>query len=117
MQVSTLEEENCYIIALDGDLDVSSSIAFDKSIEAFLRQGNKNLLIDCRKLNYIASAGLGVIVSHLQEFEEKAIKMVLFGLNKKVMNVFQILGLDQLVSIKTTEKEAKEAIESNKMQH
>ncbi|MBC8111456.1 MAG: STAS domain-containing protein [Verrucomicrobia bacterium] len=113
MEVSTLEEDNCYIIALDGDLDVSSSIAFDKSIEDFLNQGNKNLLIDCRKLNYIASAGLGVIVSHLQEFEEKSIKMVIFGLNKKVLNVFQILGLDQLVNINITETEAKEAIKSN----
>ena len=46
-------------------------------------------------------------MSYLQDFEKHNIKMVLYGLNEKVLNVFKILGLDQLISIAESESEAK----------
>ena len=106
MQISTLQQDKLFRINLDGDLDASSSILFDKILEDALRSEEKYFLVDCTCLNYIASAGLGVFMSHLQEFEEKNVKMVLFGLKDKVLNVFQILGLDQLINIQPDEATA-----------
>jgi anti-sigma B factor antagonist len=106
MKISTLDKEALTIIMVDGELDASSSILLDSSIENAVTSGKKKILIDSRKLNYISSAGLGVFMSRVQEFEEQGIHMVLFGLNEKVLRVFQILGLDQLLSIAASEEEA-----------
>ena len=68
----------------------------------------KNILIDCAGLEYISSAGLGVFMSYLDEFEENNIKMAIYALKDKVFQVFHILGLDQLITIKRTKEEALE---------
>ena len=107
MQLNILEGPQFYSIALKGDLDAGSSIMLDKAIEAAIQKEETNILIDCTGLDYISSAGLGVFMSYLQEFEEKKITMVVFGLKEKVLNVFQILGLDQLILISNSEEEAK----------
>jgi len=107
MEISTLHEGELSILSVNGDLDASSSILLDQAIEQALSKGKRKLLIDCTKLNYISSAGLGVFMSHLQDFESTQTTLVLFGLNEKVLNVFQVLGLDELLTIVVSEQEAK----------
>jgi anti-sigma B factor antagonist len=46
-------------------------------------------------------------MSHLQDFENTHTTLVLFGLSEKVLTVFQVLGLDQLLTIVVSEQEAK----------
>jgi anti-sigma B factor antagonist len=110
IEITSRKEDNAYIIVIDGDVDASSSIYLDKAITQAIEEDQKNILIDCRKLNYISSAGLGVFMSYIQDFESKNINLVIFGLSEKVKNVFQILGLDQLLQIEDSEHKAKLAI-------
>lgn len=110
MEISTLREDSFCIIAINGELDASSSILLDKAIESVVSDKENNILIDCKNLNYISSAGLGVFMSYLQDFQDKNISLVLFGLNDKVRNVFEILGLDQLLTIVLSKEEAKSLV-------
>jgi len=55
----------------------------------------------------VASAGLGVFMSYIEEFKDKNLKMVLFGMNDKVANTFEILGLNELLTIAKDKSEAK----------
>jgi anti-sigma B factor antagonist len=110
MEISTLHESSFCIIAINGELDASSSILLDKAIESVVCENETNILIDCKNLNYISSAGLGVFMSYLQDFQDKDISLVLFGLNDKVRNVFEILGLDQLLTIVLSKEEAKSLV-------
>ena len=107
MEIGTSHEGSLYIIAVNGDLDASSSIILDRAIEEAVYANETNIVIDCKKLNYISSAGLGVFMSYLQDFQDKNISLLLFGLNEKVMNVFEILGLDQLLTIVPSKEEAR----------
>lgn len=106
MEISTLDKGTQTVIAINGDLDASSSVMLDAAIEKAVANGYRQLLIDCERLNYISSAGLGVFMSRVQEFEDQGIQMVLFGLQDKVFRIFQILGLDQLLSIVASSTEA-----------
>ncbi len=107
MEVTVSQEEQYYIIAVDGDLDASSSIMMDNALEEAFQNDNKYILIDCQKLHYISSPGIGVLTSRLDECEETGTQIALFGMSEKVLNVFQILGLDRLIPIKVTKEEAK----------
>jgi|SRR5690606_7024537 len=99
-----------YYIIVKGEVDASSSIHLDESINQATQNHNK-ILIDCTELEYISSAGLGVFMSYINELEDKKINMILFGLSDKVRHVFQILGLDQLLRITQTEEEAKQLVD------
>ncbi|MDQ3394856.1 MAG: STAS domain-containing protein [Bacteroidota bacterium] len=107
IEISSRVDANAYIIIIDGDVDASSSIHLDKAIISAIEEDYKYILIDCSRLNYISSAGLGVFMSYIQDFEAQQINLVIFGLSEKVKNVFQILGLDQLLQIVDSEEEAK----------
>ncbi|MDQ3536552.1 MAG: STAS domain-containing protein [Bacteroidota bacterium] len=107
IEITSRVEDNAYLIIIDGDVDASSSIYLDKAITLAIEEDYKNILIDCTKLNYISSAGLGVFMSYIQDFEARQINLVIFGLSEKVQNVFQILGLDQLLQIVASEEKAK----------
>ena len=73
-------------------------------------EGSTRILVDCSALEYISSAGLGVFMSYIEEFRDKRIHMVLFGMKEKVSNTFQILGLADLLQIRETKQEAKKLL-------
>ncbi len=107
MQISESEEGNFHIIKVFGDLDAASSIDLDQTLDQAVKAGKKNILVDCAHLDYISSAGLGVFVSHIEDFKEKDICFALFGMNDKVKNVFEILGLNELLTIVDSKEEVK----------
>jgi len=107
MVINTLNEDLFFIIEIDGDLDASSSIQLDTTLTKALSSNEKKIIVDCSRLNYISSAGLGVFMSYLQDFEANNTQMVLFNVSDKVKNVFKVLGLDNLIKIVTDKKEAK----------
>jgi anti-sigma B factor antagonist len=94
------------VLSLIGEIDASNSVELDAVITEMVQGGAHNLLVDCSRLEYISSAGLGVFMSYLEEFQEKEIKLVIFGLKEKVFQVFNILGLDQLIKIRSTKQDA-----------
>ncbi len=99
MQIKEYTEKNIHTIEIIGDLDASSAIQLDQVLEKALQDGRKKILIDCQNLMYIASAGLGVFVSHIETFKEQNIHCALYNMSDKVKNIFQILGLDSLLVI------------------
>ena len=106
VHIKRLQEGTTDVIAIIGEIDASSSIELDLSIAKSVGEGYKRILIDCHALEYISSAGLGVFMSYIEEFNDKQIRMILFGLKEKVANTFQILGLADLLNIRDTKAEA-----------
>lgn len=106
VHINTTNENEITSLIINGDVDASSSIQLDDALGAAVNGGTSKIIIDCAGLNYISSAGLGVFMSYIEDINTKNIKMAIFGLNEKVRNVFDILGLDQLLIIVNSEKEA-----------
>ena len=106
MQIATRTEKGHYIVSLRGELDASSSIGVDDVLRDVLSLRPLSIQIDCAELSYISSAGLGVFVSYLQELQEQTIPLVLYSLRQPVENVFQVLGLDALITILPDEARA-----------
>lgn len=107
VDIKRINEGEYDLITIIGEVDASSSIELDNAISEAVESGKKKFLVDCSSLEYISSAGLGVFMSHIEEFKKQNIDLVLFGLNEKVENVFEILGLDQLLRIEKSKEEAK----------
>lgn len=105
VEIKKETENNYLLLSVIGEVDASSSIHLDKAVREAFDDGNQQILIDFTNLNYISSAGLGVFMSYIEEINQNSINFVLFGLTEKVLKVFGILGLDQLLKIKE-DKEA-----------
>ena len=110
VHIKRLQEDGADILAIVGEIDASSSIELDLAIAKSVGEGFKKILVDCSALEYISSAGLGVFMSYIEEFKDKSISMVMFGMKDKVINTFQILGLADLLHIRDTKQEAKKLL-------
>ncbi|MDX5435696.1 MAG: STAS domain-containing protein [Pontibacter sp.] len=107
MKITQEIKDNTVIMTLDGELDASSSVLLDEELSDPEIMQYSKILVDCQKLHYISSAGLGVFISHLQRFEDAQIKLIFFNMQDKVRNVFEILGLDLLMTIVSNYEEAR----------
>ena len=99
LNIKGLEENGYHILILEGEVDASNSVILDESIQKLITEGSEAILIDGQGLEYISSAGLGVFMSYLEDFQEKNIEFKIFGLSEKVFEVFKILCLHQLMAI------------------
>lgn len=110
VNIDTRAEDGIFFINVKGELDASSSIHLDNAIAEGLEQGYGKIAIDCSELEYISSAGLGVFMSYIEDMKKDGKKMVIYGVTEKVFNVFQILGLDQLLTLVDTKEKAIEVV-------
>lgn len=101
-----MKEGTLTTLTLAGELDASSSIKLDKELESAMVSHCSKILVDCANLTYISSAGLGVFMSYLHDFEIKKISLALYNVSEKVRDVFYILGLESLIRIVDTREEA-----------
>lgn len=110
IHIKRLQEDGADVIALIGEIDASSSIELDLAIAKSVGEGFTKILVDCGALEYISSAGLGVFMSYIEEFKDRNIRMVLFGMNDRVANTFSILGLNELLQIGKDKVQAKQIV-------
>jgi anti-sigma B factor antagonist len=106
LEITLTKNKSYTLIWLNGEVDASNSVELDQAIQEILGEGTKNILVDGSTLEYISSAGLGVFMSYLEDFQDNGVTFIIFGLNDKVQNVFHILGLDQLITIEKDQREA-----------
>ena len=89
-----------------GDLDANSSVELDEQLSRLISDGHRRIHVDFSGINYVASAGMGVFVAHLDEIQVSGGQIVLSQMKENVFDAFQLLGLDQLIPIVGNEQEA-----------
>ncbi len=107
VDVRVISKGDDCLITIDGEVDASSSIHLDEAMHQAVEMNARRILVDCKNLRYISSAGLGVFMSYIEELENRKTQLILFRMHEKVYKVFEILGLHQLLTIVDTEEEAK----------
>lgn len=109
LTIETHKEDNHDLLVIQGEIDASNSVILDQKMKELTESGSKSILVDGSGLEYISSAGLGVFMSYLEDFQEEGITLKIFALSQRVFEVFKILGLDQLIDIYESKEAALEA--------
>jgi anti-sigma B factor antagonist len=67
--------------------------------QAFLDTTSGRVVLDCTGLEYISSAGLGVLLKTQKRLMSNAGGLRLTGLNRHIRDIFQYSGFDMIVEI------------------
>ncbi len=97
--VERTEKGSVVVLALDGYLDAHTAPQFEKAIQEEHTAGRNQIAVDCAKLTYISSAGLGVFMSFIEEIRAASGDVKLAGIVPKVYQVFEVLGFPALFDI------------------
>lgn len=97
--VQTSFQDGLSVIALEGFVDAHTAPDFEQAIQSEIDAGHYRIIVDCAKLSYISSAGLGVFMSFVEEVRERGGDIKISGLIPKVKSTFEILGFNDLYDL------------------
>jgi len=107
------KDQNTVQLVLNGYLDTYNSPEFQYHINSLINSGIKNIILNCNGLNYISSTGIGTFASFLKNVKQKKGQIVIFGLQDRVKEIFQLLGFISFFNIVEDFNQALEVINKN----
>lgn len=99
MQIATTPGSDRYLITVSGEVDLATSPDLDTAVIAAIDSGISSVVIDLTDVSFMDSSGLGVIVRALKRCREAENDLDLVITNERVLKVFGITGLDQVIPI------------------
>ena len=78
-------------------VDMKSGEAFKAALMALYSEGEKEIILDFRKINLINSHGIGKILMFYKRFREAGGQIYLTPLQGSIKEIFEALMLDKLI--------------------
>ena len=104
-KIGIRESSNIQILDLKGSLDAHTAPELENAFQKLLDGEKYNILVNCRDLTYISSAGLGVFMAFIEDVRKNNGDIKLTSMSPKVYNVFDLLGFPLLYDITKDEAE------------
>ena len=97
--LNLIDQGDHYLIELIGDLDIYNNKKFKEKLADIYEELDKDLVVDCSKLEYIDSTGLGSFISLLKLTRDEDKTITVKNLKKNIKKVFKITDLDKLFNL------------------
>lgn len=86
------EIDGKYVATLEGEMDTTAALEVEETLKPLYTSDGKDVIIDCTKLEYIASSGLRILISILKGAKSTGSHVVMRGMNDDIKNVFNLTG-------------------------
>ena len=106
--VQTISEGDLAVIRLEGFVDAHTAPEFESELQRAIDAGRVQIVVNCKDLDYISSAGLGVFMGCIEQVRDLGGDIKISNLVPKVFHVFELLGFHQLYDLTETEEQAVE---------
>jgi anti-anti-sigma factor len=117
-QVSAMElyceevDGDVMILVADGGLDATTAELFNHQIEQLIERGITRIILDCRRLTYVSSYGLGVLLTLHHRMARQGGDLRLAGVGGVVVQVLNATKLNTIFSIYENVSRARLAMRS-----
>jgi len=93
-------EPDLTVVELTGHLNLGNELmTVESSIRRLIDEGARKLVMDVTNLDYIDSAGIGMLVGCNGQIERAGGKMRVAGAQGAVARVFEVVHLDRITSL------------------
>ena len=103
MKAIVQEIEGKYVATLEGELDTVAAREVEQTLQPLYKSDGRDIIIDCTKLDYIASSGLRILISILKGAKQSGSKVIMRNMNDDIKNVFKLTGFINLFEFEEVE--------------
>lgn len=100
MTINISEQNGGYVATFEGRLDTPASVKAQQDIAPLLENADKQILLDCKQLEYISSSGLRLFLTLRKETAAKGGKVIIENINDEIKKVFMMTGFFNLFEIR-----------------
>ncbi len=113
-KISLRESGKIHVMELKGYLDAHTAPNLEEAFQKLVGAKKFNILVNCKDLAYISSAGLGVFMAFIEDIRTSGGDIKMSNMTPKVYNIFDLLGFPMLYEIFSDEHEAVKKFDANK---
>jgi len=106
LQYSSTRKGNILLIHVGGSLDLDTAPKLNKKLGDEIDRGAKKIVLNLAGVEYIASAGLGAIISNNSKLLKGGGEIRLSCLTDKVTKIITLLGFINLFKIFNNDEDA-----------
>ncbi|MBF0290218.1 MAG: STAS domain-containing protein [SAR324 cluster bacterium] len=106
MIIEHKEKKDIIIITIEGSVVGNDVLELGLYVTNLLRDKPKALVMNLKDTTHLDSSAIGTIIMLFKMYEEKDIKFMLCQLNDRVFTISEIIRLDKIIPIYSTEKKA-----------
>ena len=92
MNAELKEIDGKYVATLAGELDTAAATTAEEVLKPLMQSNGKDVDIECKDLEYIASSGLRILINILKVTMAKGNRVLLRNVNDDIKNVFKLTG-------------------------
>ncbi len=100
------------IVAVSGKIDAITSKDLESTLIALLEQNIIKTVLDLKGVDFISSGGIRVIIAFKKRMVERKGDLVVSSLQPFVMEIFEMTGLPNLISVYSNQGEAVKSLKS-----
>ena len=110
METSEIEKTNYIIYILSGKVCKLNDYTELKNIAETVKQKNKTAVLDLSKIIFIASQGLGTLISISRSLSENGINLILYNPGREIFEEIKLASIELIIPIAHTEEELQKMI-------
>jgi anti-anti-sigma factor len=96
METTIQEIDGKMMVSLSGELDTAAAVEVEEKLKVLYENEGKDVVIDCTKLEYIASSGLRILLGIMKRAKATGSNVTLKNVNDDIKNVFKLTGFINL---------------------
>lgn len=108
IEVSTVD--NVTILKPEGEISVRTLVELRKIFEKTVKVSNAKIAIDCQKVKFLDSSGIGLLVNVSRRLKDQNGSLGLYGCNEDVKDIIYLSGIHDIIPIFNSFEEVKKAI-------
>lgn len=110
IQVSWSRPAGVLVASVSGRVDSGSSAALQSALDEGIEADEQALVLDCRHLSYMSSAGLRVLLTVAKRFRGSGQSVGLCNLSESILAVVSASGFDKVIPVHATWADAIDAV-------
>lgn len=92
-------DKKAWRVAISGEIDIYNSQTLKDSLGKLIAEHAVDIYLDCEKLEYIDSTGLGALVAMLKKVRQFGGNFHLVNVKASILKIFKITDLDKVFVI------------------
>jgi anti-sigma B factor antagonist len=92
-------DRSVLILSADGGLNADTADSFVTQLESLVDAGIRNIIVDCTRLDFISSYGIGVLVRLHKKLASRGGDVKVAGAQSFVLNSLNIMRMGRLFEI------------------
>jgi anti-sigma B factor antagonist len=110
LSIQVRDADGVAVMQPEGFINAHTVRQFEGALESLVGEGRYTILLDCKALSYISSAGLGAIMGLIETVRDHDGDILLCNLQENVYAIFDTLGFTQLYKVFSSEAEALQSV-------